>query len=588
MLKTTSNKNKSFTMHVQRPSLTKESVQSMIDNSIQDKLDKTTTPQRVYATSTTGEQIKVIYTPDTEGFAIVSRLSSGHVKVPETPDKDYHATSKKYVDAAKADALAEADKVAKRVDKLENLLITYSEDDSDAYEKSVPEASAQRAILSYVGGASRVVKSKNLCTNAKEGGIALSSDGDYIDTGFSYTLPAGTYTASCSVEGELDRMEIWVYDEMYLETTTFTLSEESRVSISVLAYGSSAIAFPMINEGTTALPYEPYFEPYIESAPVTAIVTEGKNLVNDVAIFEEFGFAKQSNGFWYGSSFTKRVYENLERKEGVITVSYFGYQDTSTSTHFTFAIKYTDGTTDYQGNMIAGAMARNISFSTNPTKIVDRISTSYGTKGAFYIKDLMINWGAPVDYKPYFNKTYEIPEAIRQKCDSYGCGISADAYNYIDYDRKVYVQKCKKLVLDGVNYKIIFTNTLSSTGVSYGTMTVSERAKSETSIICSHFKTEVKIALGNCYFSGNADALKTVVFVHPNQDMTTTAEWNAWLASNPVTVVYELAEPIETDISAYLTDYEDYKFIEVEGGGTVRFENEHKMDISSSIIFAEV
>ena len=42
-----------------------------------------------------------------------------------------------------------------------------------------------------------------------------------------------------------------------------------------------------------------------------------------------------------------------------------------------------------------------------------------------------------------------------------------------------------------------------------------------------------------------------------------------------------------TDVSAYLTDYTDYKYIKVEGGGELVFENEYKYAVPNEIDYVK-
>ena len=55
----------------------------------------------------------------------------------------------------------------------------------------------------------------------------------------------------------------------------------------------------------------------------------------------------------------------------------------------------------------------------------------------------------------------------------------------------------------------------------------------------------------------------------------TIAEWKANLALNPLTLYYELATPVEIDISEYLTDD---NLIQVDSGGTLTFPNSNGTD----------
>ena len=66
------------------------------------------------------------------------------------------------------------------------------------------------------------------------------------------------------------------------------------------------------------------------------------------------------------------------------------------------------------------------------------------------------------------------------------------------------------------------------------------------------------------------------------EGFTTASEYKQWLTDNEVYIVERLAEPIETDISAYL---KEDNLIEVEGGGTITAVNEHGLATPSKIQF---
>lgn len=530
--------------------------------------------RKLYATGNSGEQTSVEYANYLYSNTIPKRDAYGLFHVGFNPTETSHATSKKYVDTS-------VNTVSNRIDILEGILVKKTVDKSVAYEKHVPEASARKAILSSVGGASRVIKSNNLCTNAVEGGIDVSKS---INAHFEYTLPAGTYTVFCAVEdGELDRLAVYVNGNSVSEGA-ITLDEASIVDIEILFWDStSAIAFPMINEGTTALPYEPYFEPYLESAPTTAIVSEGGvNLIDDVAFFIENGFVKQDNGFWYGNQITnKNVFTNPEGKSGSVTVSYFGFQEVVEGVHLTFYIKYKDGTDDYQGAIATGHLAKLITISTNPAKTVDFIRATHVATGTFYIRDLMINWGVPVDYKPYFKKTYTLPKTVVDDAD---WGISVDdAVNTYNFDNKEYSKYAKIKVYDGTeDWRL---SSATSGRLFYENDTL---APSQSAIICNKFTFDKDL---DAQIRNNAFISSTGKLNITADGYNTVEEWKSQLArwkadGTPFTVVYKLNVP---EIISITDDtYEDFKFIEVEGGGTVRFENEHKLPVPSTITFAEV
>ena len=68
--------------------------------SLDNKVDKTTTANKIYGTNSNGEQTTLSYDNDIQiyGNYIVQRNLNGEIYVPETPTNNYSATSKNYVD----------------------------------------------------------------------------------------------------------------------------------------------------------------------------------------------------------------------------------------------------------------------------------------------------------------------------------------------------------------------------------------------------------------------------------------------------------------------------------------------------------
>lgn len=58
-------------------------------------------------------------------------------------------------------------------------------------------------------------------------------------------------------------------------------------------------------------------------------------------------------------------------------------------------------------------------------------------------------------------------------------------------------------------------------------------------------------------------------------------------SGNPITVRYEILNPVITDVSAYLTDYTDYKKIRVEANGTIVCENIYEYAVPSTITYVK-
>jgi hypothetical protein len=181
--------------------------------------------------------------------------------------------------------------------------------------------------------------------------------------------------------------------------------------------------------------------------------------------------------------------------------------------------------------------------------------------------------------------TVAIPEVVKS-LDGYGEGLNNTYFNYIDYERKVYVQNVGKYIFTG-NEKM---NAWTKTDGSYIGITIDNVIPYDTSAgsdirgICNDFnvKASNSSSVRNIGFRQIGDGLARLYFCDPN--ITSKEMWQEYFStknasSNPVTLVYKLAEPIVTQIDDAVAP----KFIKVEGGGEIVFENEAKADVPSSI-----
>ena len=179
-----------------------------------------------------------------------------------------------------------------------------------------------------------------------------------------------------------------------------------------------------------------------------------------------------------------------------------------------------------------------------------------------------------VPYKPYFSETYPIPASIRN-LEGYGWSAGS-VYNYIDYERKVFVQNVARVDIStltdwdyGVAFRISYTDLSGQIDIY-----IPHDNSVCANIVCAKYATtpqdsqlEKGISFG--FYDGSGEYKIAV-----NDDSYTTL--SDWLtAMSGVYMYYQLATPIEVDISAYLTDD---NLINVESGGTLTFPNSNGDD----------
>ena len=201
--------------------------------------------------------------------------------------------------------------------------------------------------------------------------------------------------------------------------------------------------------------------------------------------------------------------------------------------------------------------------------------TGMGDAKEMTISNVMLVKGANIaPYKPYKTDlvdTLSIPEEI-QTLEGYGEGLPASA-NIIEFENKKYIQNCKKITFTGgenwrvgneIYYCVIEGYEPKGLGKQYQ--------------INSHFGFGVS---------------ENGISVHPSgifrayvvDKFSTIEEWITYVKEQynngtPIQSVIVIAEPIETDISAYLPND---NFITIEGGGVLTFVNELKQPVPSTI-----
>lgn len=491
--------------------------------------------------------------------------------------------------------------------------LAYQTDDSVAYQKIVPSGAEEFAQVSKIGG--MTYKCKNLfdietwLTNC---GATWSKENNKYTINFRVSLYNQVFTlsptdTSVTVAGLFSditsanaRVELLNSNgEVVFSLMSGTESKTGvgcAIRFDCSTSGTFTIEAPMVNLGSTALPYEPYFEG-LRDTKVTELISEGASLFD----ISQIKTTTLSYGV-YNEGDSLRIVTNADNSG---TATYYNNTLKDLCPNVKVGETYTINANSTGSNKyiyLLGAKQRwNFGTSLTITEQMYKSTIIFyasGVSTTATISEIMINKGSTVaPYKPYRSEavdTFAIPEAI-QALDGYGEGIEG-YLNYIDFDRKVFVQNVSPFVFKGTeqwqknaeagDYWSFYIST------SYYTNYLGSDSMTTSVHICNKFPSTSWKDTKQGEFAWWAKA-SVGIRLHksrlPNYENLTdnTGKLNAfkeWLKSqydngNPVIWIWALAEPIETDISEYLTN----SFIAVEGDGTITAVNEHNSDVPSTI-----
>lgn len=180
-----------------------------------------------------------------------------------------------------------------------------------------------------------------------------------------------------------------------------------------------------------------------------------------------------------------------------------------------------------------------------------------------------------------------IPEAV-QALDGYGLGIDETCFNYIDFERKVFVKRVGVADLGSLNWSYIASRGYFRTEDLKDIIQASTDNASNANLLCLKYE---KTPFTNVYYNVErfgsvydkvvavqatpADSYGGVAVI--NKDYTDASTFKT--AMSGVKLYYELSEPIETDISQYIN--KSY----IPANGSVVFENDNGQAVPSEITF---
>ena len=580
-----------------RAEVAAEEARSAADNavsSVKENFDVIRDEKITEIASATGVEIANVETAASEATAEAeSRIEAKGAAVLATIPEEYTETYQR--------ALRNESRISRNEKRLANLEqgITpdpYHVDDTVAYSKDVPDNALPFAEVNKVGGMTR--KCTNLIrfpyigvsstvygvtyTINQNGTISLSGK---ATSGFTVilceeTLSTGSYYLSdnCFATGvnflayDIDASEVLSYEG------AFTLTKSTKVRVYYLisvGFDGAATVYPMLNSGSEALPYEPYFEG-LRSAPVTEVESVGANLwdnANAVTPHPE-AFTVVDGGF---------AFRRTDKLIG--TGTYYGYNiplKAGDTVHFhregsTYSIRiYAD---KVYGTALTDSYVNDLTYIADadyPSAVFCVIINSADPDGV--AKNITVNRGATaLPYTPYTRNTLPIPEAV-QALDGYGWGVNDTVYNYIDWEKKQFVKKVGRADMGMISWSDTdYPNTFRS-----GVANLKEpdiAINRATGFIITKYPPSSNVVYTNIDDKSAIRYQKNILV--RDSDYADAATFKA--AMSGVMLYYELAEPIITDISDLLT--ED-NYIPVEGGGTVTMVNEYGYAVPSEIIFA--
>ena len=461
--------------------------------------------------------------------------------------------------------------------------------------KVVPEGSGKYATINKVGGMS--YKSRNLLEIT---GVTATVNGVTFTVNDNGSVHAkGTATAQANfffnakdglkhlVKGKTYKsidcsFELVKKDGTITYPATFTYDDTVSYLNILTVLGAGTVIdkfyYPMVIESTeTNTIYEPYYSG-IRSAAVNKIISNS-NLIDEKALVNTSGgnYTEFVNGQLHLVNTTGTTYASktisITVPKGKWYVKMKTYSYTTQSPPVGMLI--VNGTPAY----ISGVATTGTTYTfDSPTTMQVKLTTHNQNQ----IGEAYCNlWLTPVinaEYKPYKENVLEIPTGARKI--GYGLGINEDCYNYIDFERGVYVQKCKKVNLSTLNWGLSGNGKQMSSPDLVNQITPPINNDKKANILCSTYANDTA---NNVWLSANDKSIAVnasgQICIY-DSNYTDVASFKASLTDT--WLIYALTTPEEIDISIYL---QDNNFLEAATGGVITAVNEYNYDAPTEISF---
>ncbi len=499
------------------------------------------------------------------------------------------------------DMSARISRNSKRLDGLEQRIkpSPFVFDETVAYQKDVPSNAVGAAAIHKIGG--MTYKSKNLIPfpytegSRTESGVTITvnNDGGFLINGTAtrsiffklndVVLDAGTYTLNPTANFNLSTQTIQAYvlvnGEYHWGNALFTIAESATAEVMIRFLGgggaTNGVMYVMLNEGSTALPYEPYFEG-LRSAKGTEVKSVGRNLIpfpyynssitlNGVTITVGEKGGITLNGKTTADSGFSFITNANNNVNGIFTLS--AATSGSVSGGNPYLQPYIDGTAQ-TATYLTAPRIYNLKGNLNQLSMFWKPDTVFTN---FVVYPMLNKGTTALPYTPYVEHTLPIPEELRP-----ANGINAEVYDSIAWSKdgrvKTKCVKCGEVDLGtlGWSYDVDGLKFYASVN----------GIKRNAAVRCAQYKT----VMGAANFANSDKSICAYYSFYPDainvRDSTYTDAATFKAAMSGVMLVYELAEPIVTDISDLITSD---NLLKIQALGTITAENEDRQAVPFTV-----
>lgn len=514
------------------------------------------------------------YLPDGASYGATTR--EGSVLVSGEPKQPSHVATKNYVDNAAIPLQTQANDLERRLINVEQAakgnIYNFITDDSADYKKTVPSIALPYAMIEKVGGAvdfdgdstTIFTSPYGVYYNESELTVDWDQTGAYTfsgllgesaevviyDVNFPEPISAGTY--EFYLEGDGTNWSIWnanldVYeaDYAYLYSGSVSCTNDARMSFTLEKDGMYILRFSTISAvgeiGTiTVTPKLVKKGVGITKSPVTAVEIHGKNLFDESAITQAANSKAEANT-------ACGVVEN-----GYLRAKYGAYGFSVLWLPFKMSLDV--GRYTVSADVYVGSSAPSLS---------GYIGLSAGTEGT-NLKRGRFDCSA---YDIWERKTVTV--TITEPGDYFftGCGSGA-AGNYTTLDVRF-----KNIQVEKADTATDFSPYLA---------TIYNIPQEVLDLKDQDEQPIYGIGINDTLYNYIDFENKTLVRRVGQRMWEPEDEERSDILTDAITTIYPLDEVDVVDISQYLTFDGD---IEVEGNGTIVFENELKLDVPSTVTY---